>query len=174
MENKRRNTPFDTAEVELPAEKDRNVKVREKIQYEDLGDNIRHIRRILRLSQEGLADLMGCQQAYISTIENRKYLDEDIVKKVAEALNVPVELIENFDIEKVIYQIQNNYDAASVSLDVDSSNHHNTTTTTTTNEFDVIKLAVESNNKLYERALRAKDLEIIELKAALKAANSKK
>jgi transcriptional regulator with XRE-family HTH domain len=74
------------------------------------GRNVKRIREILGIKQDTLAASLGLSQQAISQLEQKEALDKDILEKIAAVLKVPVDAIKNFDEEKAIYNIQNNYD----------------------------------------------------------------
>lgn len=76
------------------------------------GRNVKRIREILGMKQDALAASLGLSQQAISQLEQKEALDKDILEKIASVLKVPVEAIKNFDEEKAIYNIQNNYDSS--------------------------------------------------------------
>ncbi len=78
------------------------------------GRNVKRFREMLGLKQESLALALGddWSQKRVSLLEGKELIEEDILAQVAAILKVPVEAIKNFDEEKAIYNIQNNYDNA--------------------------------------------------------------
>ena len=76
------------------------------------GRNVKRIREILGIKQDTLAASLGLSQQAISQLEQKEALDKDMLEKIAAILKVPVEAIKNFDEEKAIYNIQNNYDSS--------------------------------------------------------------
>jgi transcriptional regulator with XRE-family HTH domain len=76
------------------------------------GRNVKRIREILGIKQDTLAANLGLSQQAISQLEQKEALDKDMLEKIAAVLKVPVEAIKNFDEEKAIYNIQNNYDSS--------------------------------------------------------------
>ena len=74
------------------------------------GRNVKRIREILGVKQDSLAAGLGLSQQAISQLEQKEALDIDMLEKIAAILKVPVEAIKNFDEEKAIFNIQNNYD----------------------------------------------------------------
>ena len=70
------------------------------------------MREILGVKQDTLAASIGLSQQAISQLEQKEALDQDMLQKIADALRVPVEAIKNFDEEKAIFNIQNNYDSS--------------------------------------------------------------
>lgn len=81
-----------------------------KISHE--GRNVKRIREIMGIKQDRLAHELGLSQQTISQLEQKERLDSETLKKIADVLKVPVEAIKNFDEEKAIYNIQNNYDSS--------------------------------------------------------------
>ncbi len=69
---------------------------------------------MLGLKQEALAFELGedWSQKRVSLLEAKETIEEDILAQIASILKVPVEAIKNFDEEKAIYNIQNNYEGA--------------------------------------------------------------
>ncbi len=66
---------------------------------------------MLGIKQEALASELGddWNQKKISLLEQKETIEPDLLEQVAKALKVPVEAIKNFDEEKAIFNIQNNY-----------------------------------------------------------------
>ncbi len=62
-----------------------------------IGRKIERIRMLKGIKQETLASLMGTTQGAISKIEQCEAVDDEKLKIIAEALNVPMETIKNFD-----------------------------------------------------------------------------
>lgn len=109
---------------------------------------------MLGLKQEGLAYELGedWTQKRVSLLEQKEVVEQDILDQVAKILNVPAEAIKNFDEEKAIYNIQNNYEGSN--NQGANLNYHCT--------FNPIDKMVE----LYERLLKSEQ-EKIELLQAL-------
>lgn len=59
------------------------------------GLNIRRIRTAKQIKQESLAQKIGIAQQTMSKYENQEIVDEEVLTKCANALNVPVDLIKN-------------------------------------------------------------------------------
>ena len=59
--------------------------------YEQLGWNVAHYRRRLRLTQEQLAEMVGIDRTHVSNIELANAgASLDVVFRIADALEVPV------------------------------------------------------------------------------------
>ena len=115
------------------------------------GRNVKRFREMMGLKQEALADRLGADwtQKKISYIETREVIEQDLLQQLAEALKVPAEAIVNFDEEKAIYNIQNNYDNSGSNIQ-GSTLHH-----PVFNPLDKYDQLVEENKKLYEALLKA-------------------
>lgn len=77
-----------------------------------IGRKIKRIREIKGLKQEALASMLGETQQAVSKLEQAEDIDDEKLKKIAEALDMSVDAIRNFNEEAIIYNIQNNYDGA--------------------------------------------------------------
>ncbi|MBS7256492.1 helix-turn-helix domain-containing protein [Flavobacterium branchiicola] len=67
-----------------------------------IGRNISRIREIKGMKQEALAIAMETTQQNVSYIEGSEVVEEQKLKKVAEALEVSIDAIKNFSEENVI------------------------------------------------------------------------
>ena len=112
-----------------------------------IGRKISRIRELRGMKQETLAEAMGISQQSISHLENSETVDAERLQKVAEALGVTKEGIENFSEEAIFNIIGNTV-----------TNHDNSSLFAyqpTFNPLDKLMEAVEENKKLYERLLKA-------------------
>lgn len=66
-----------------------------------IGRNISRIRELKGMKQEALAYAIGLSQQTISSIETSEIVDKEKLEKIAEALGVTVEAIENFSEENI-------------------------------------------------------------------------
>lgn len=82
----------DTAEIKLDASK-QNREVHQ-------GRGIKFVRETLNVTQKGLGDMIEENQQQISRLELRQHIEKSTMVKIAAALKVPVELIENFSPEQ--------------------------------------------------------------------------
>lgn len=80
-----------------------------------VGRNLQKVRVYLGVKQDALATDVGMSQQTISKIEQQEEIEDEQLKKLAEALGVSPELIRNFDEEKAVYNINsNNYREATI------------------------------------------------------------
>lgn len=115
-----------------------------------LGQNIKRLREMKGIKQEALALELGedWNQKKISLLESKETIDEALLAQVANALKTTPEVIKNFDEEKAIYNIQNNYDNA-VNNCSGSFNHYQF------NPVEKYLEMVDRNTQLYERLLQS-------------------
>ncbi|MGN7810106.1 MULTISPECIES: helix-turn-helix domain-containing protein [Flavobacterium] len=111
-----------------------------------IGRNISRIRELRDMKQEALAIAIGTNQQSISIIEGSESVDEEKLKKIAEALGVSAEAIKNFSEDAVFNIIGNSYDNGSSSI-----NHNNCTF----NPLDKLIESYEENKKLYQQLIQA-------------------
>ena len=72
-----------------------------------IGEKIERIREFRGIKQETLAATLGISQQSVSKLEKEESIDDEKLKRVADALGVTSEVIKNFDEQKVIYNINN-------------------------------------------------------------------
>lgn len=75
-----------------------------------IGKNIRFFRELRGLKQHALAVRLKVDQGTISRWESSNEFEEDRLQEVADALEISVETLKNFNSDSVIYNVQNNYD----------------------------------------------------------------
>lgn len=124
------------------------------------GRNLKRFREMLGWKQEALALALGDEwsQKRVSLLEARETIEDDLLEEVAAILKVPVEAIKNFDEEKAIYNIQNNYEGANSG----ATNVAVMNTSCTFNPIEKWIEVIEENKKLYERLL-ASEREKVEI-----------
>lgn len=119
-----------------------------------IGKKIERIREIKGMKQETLASMIGVSQQTISRIEQSEEIDDEKLKQIADALEVPVDAIKGFNEEAAVNIIANNYNGTDNSSAVNFQCHFN--------PIDKLIELVDENRKLYERLLKEKD-DIIEM-----------
>lgn len=128
------------------------------------GRNIKRFREMLNLKQEALAYELGedWTQKRVSLLEQKEFIDQDIMDQVAKVLNVPSEAIKNFDEEKAIFNIQNNYEGANASTGTIGIFQN-----CNINPVEKLFESIEENKKLYERLLQSEQEKVDLLKQLL-------
>jgi transcriptional regulator with XRE-family HTH domain len=117
-----------------------------------IGRNISRIRELRGMKQEALAMAIGVSQQTISNIEGSENIEDNLLEKVSEALNVSPEGIKQFSEETVFNIINNTFK--------DSSSNNNNYLCSI-NPLDKIL-------ELYERLLKAEKEKIEYLEKLLK------
>jgi transcriptional regulator with XRE-family HTH domain len=118
-----------------------------------IGRNICRIRELKSIKQEALADLLGTSQQAVSRIESSENVDEANLSRVAKALGMTPDAIKNFDEEKTIMNIQNNYEGSNQGANNVSAGNYQCTF----NPLDKLMEALEENKRLYEALLKEKE-----------------
>jgi transcriptional regulator with XRE-family HTH domain len=119
-----------------------------------LGRKISRIRELRGMKQEALAAELGVSQQSISKLEQSEQIDDERLEMVAKALGVSAEAIKNFDEEKAIYNIQNNYEGSNPNASNIGPSAY-MYYQCTFNPLDKYLEAMEENKKLYERLLQS-------------------
>ena len=115
-----------------------------------IGRKISRIRELRGLKQEYVAAELGVSQQAVSKMEQREYIGEEALKKIAEILGVSAEAVKAFSDEGVINYFNTfNDNSFSNSQGTFSPNH------CTFNPIDKLVEAYEENKRLYERLLQS-------------------
>ena len=116
-----------------------------------IGKKISRLREMRDIKQETLADTLGISQQAVSKLEQSEKIEDTTLDRVAKALGMTADTIRNFDEEKTIMNIQNNYEGSHL------SNSANTMSNCTFNPLDKLMEALEENKRLYEALLKEKE-----------------
>ena len=73
-----------------------------------VGKNLQRVRIYFGVKQEALAADIGMSQQTVSKIEQQEEIEFEVLKKIGDALGISPDIIENFDLEGAIYNINNN------------------------------------------------------------------
>jgi transcriptional regulator with XRE-family HTH domain len=73
-----------------------------------VGQNLQRMRIYFGIKQDALAMDLGISQQAISKIEQQPEIEKELLKKISDVIGVSPEMIENFDVERAIYNINNN------------------------------------------------------------------
>ncbi|GAA4204169.1 helix-turn-helix transcriptional regulator [Pedobacter jeongneungensis] len=120
-----------------------------------LGRKISKIRELRGMKQEVLAMELGVSQQTVSKLEQSEVIEDSTLEKIALVLGLPADSIRNFDEEKMIYNIQNNYENS-------NNTGANIGYQVTFNPLEKVIELYEENKKLYEKLL-ASEKEKVEL-----------
>ena len=124
----------------------------QKLKNTHHGHAIKRFRHTLGIKQEALAAEMRLSQALISTYEQRKVLNDDVIERFAKALNVAPELIKDLEEDPVTLIIENNtFEEGSIANISNVSEGNNSTITNNPLE-QILELSKEKT-ALYERML---------------------
>lgn len=116
-----------------------------------LGKKITRLRELRNIKQESLAETLGISQQAVSKLEQSEVIEDTTLERVAKALGVTADAIRNFDEEKTIMNIQNNYEGSNTK-DSPVQNFQ-----CTFNPLDKLIEAMEENKRLYEALLKEKE-----------------
>lgn len=121
-----------------------------------IGRKISRIRELRGMKQEALAEELGISQQSVSQLEQSETIDDEKLEKIATALGVTKEAIENFSEEKVINFFNNfNDNSFSNSQGTFAANHCT---------FNPLDKVVE----LYERLVQAEKEKVKYLEELMK------
>ena len=142
------------------------------------GRNIKKIRELKNMKQEYLAQKMKTTQQYISNLEQKEIIDDEILDRVANILDIPVNTIKNMNDDFPVNYYNNTFhDNATVNGAISSS--ENTTNVNVVDKFieifkkytDDIKDLCEKHISLYKNILNEKNEIIKEKNEIIKEKN---
>lgn len=87
----------------------------EKLNRRHIGRNVQRVRMYFGVKQEALAADLGISQQEVSKIEQQDEIEEGMLSRIAGVLGISSEIIRDFDAERVIYNINNSYNDATIS-----------------------------------------------------------
>lgn len=79
-----------------------------------LGNNVARMRGFKRITQKQLADKLGMTQQEYSRLESKQQIDDDLLERIARALDYPVELIKQLDAASVVNNNQQGGNAGNI------------------------------------------------------------
>lgn len=120
-----------------------------------LGRKISRLRELRGMKQDTLALELGISQQSVSKLEQSEVIEDSTLEKIALVLGLPADSIRNFDEEKMIYNIQNNYENS-------NNTGANVGYQVTFNPLEKVIELYEENKKLYEELL-ASEKEKVEI-----------
>lgn len=131
-----------------------------KVKKEHLGYNVKRLREILGVKQEDLAERMQLSQQSISKLENKEDMDNETLKKVAVALNIPEDAIRNFTDEGAVHIVSNTFSGSYSAL------YNNSTIN---NPIEKIVQLYDEKVALYERMLKSEQEKVALLEELLRS-----
>lgn len=120
------------------------------------GANVRRWREWRNINQDVLAEQIGVSQATLSGYEKKDKIEQEILERIAKALDIPVEAITELDNGASINIISSTFNDAS------AVNHY------TFNPIEKIVELYDEKIALYERMLKEKEQAISLLHDVLK------
>ncbi|WP_294306647.1 helix-turn-helix transcriptional regulator [uncultured Chryseobacterium sp.] len=125
------------------------------------GRNIKRFREMLGIKQEALAFDLGedWNQKKISILEQKLVVEEALLQKISEVLNIPVEAFQNFDEEQAINIIANTVTTVNDQATGQLYQIHSTIDTSEKwlEALAEIRKLNEEKTALYERMLKEKE-----------------
>jgi transcriptional regulator with XRE-family HTH domain len=106
------------------------------------GRNIQYFRGIKGIKQDALASEINISQSQLSQLEHQEEINDELLDKVSQALQIDLDLIKGFDPEGAIFNINNNSF---------TENTFQEGSTAIAQQFNPIEKIIE----LYERLLRS-------------------
>ncbi|MFV0364717.1 MAG: helix-turn-helix domain-containing protein, partial [Suipraeoptans sp.] len=125
------------------------------------GHAIKRFRHTLGMKQDALASIMGLSQTQVSTYEQRRIINDDMIGKFAKALNIAPELITELEEDPVTTIIRNN------SFEEESDTYGNLSN----NPVNRVIELIDEKATLYKRIL---ELEQEEIALLIKLSKEKK
>ena len=116
------------------------------------GRNVKRFREMLGIKQEALAFDLGddWNQQKISLLEQKDIIEDPLLARISEVLKIPVEAFQNFDEEKAVNVIANNFSDFKDSASAININP-------IFNSVEAILKLHDEKMALYERMLAEKD-----------------
>ncbi|CAI9683544.1 helix-turn-helix domain-containing protein [Elizabethkingia anophelis] len=126
------------------------------------GRNVKRFREMLGIKQDALAFDLGedWNQKKISLLEQKEIIEDPLLKKISEALKIPVEAFQNFDEEEAVNIIANTFGDHGIGYQRNDNPIFNPIE-------QVLKMH-EEKIALYERMLKEKDEMMAKLEEFIK------
>lgn len=123
------------------------------------GRNVKRFREMLGIKQDALAFDLGedWNQKKISLLEQKEIIEDPLLKKISEALKIPMEAFQNFDEEQAVNIIANTFGDHGIGYQRNDNPIFNPIE-------QVLKMH-EEKIALYERMLKEKDEMMAKLEA---------
>lgn len=136
-----------------------------RVNRKHLGYNVKRLREILGVKQEDLAERLYLTQQSVSKLENKEDLDNEILERIANAMNIPSAAIKNFSDEGAVHIISNTFsDNVSVNDYTGSINN-----SSINNPIERIVQLYDEKVELYERMLESEKEKVTLLEELVKS-----
>ncbi|OJV87662.1 MAG: hypothetical protein BGO34_11615 [Bacteroidia bacterium 44-10] len=136
-----------------------------RVNRKHLGYNVKRLREILGVKQEDLAERLYLTQQSVSKLENKEDLDNEILERIANAMNIPSAAIKNFSDEGAVHIISNTFsDNVSVNDYAGSINN-----SSINNPIERIVQLYDEKVELYERMLESEKEKVTLLEELVKS-----
>ncbi|AKH93221.1 helix-turn-helix domain-containing protein [Elizabethkingia anophelis] len=126
------------------------------------GRNVKRFREMLGIKQDALAFDLGedWNQKKISLLEQKEIIEDPLLKKISEALKIPVEAFQNFDEEEAVNIIANTFGDHGIGYQRNDN--------PVFNPIEQVLKMHEEKIALYERMLKEKDEMMAKLEEFIK------
>ncbi|HAY3506279.1 helix-turn-helix domain-containing protein [Elizabethkingia anophelis] len=126
------------------------------------GRNVKRFREMLGIKQDALAFDLGedWNQKKISLLEQKEIIEDPLLKKISEALKIPVEAFQNFDEEQAVNIIANTFGDHGIGYQRNDN--------PVFNPIEQVLKMHEEKIALYERMLKEKDEMMAKLEEFIK------
>ncbi|RNC64421.1 helix-turn-helix domain-containing protein [Proteiniphilum sp. X52] len=130
-----------------------------RVNRKHLGYNVKRLREILGVKQEDLAERLHLTQQSVSKLENKEELDNEMLEKIANAMNIPSDAIKNFTDEGTVHIVSNTF-----------SGHYSAlyNNATINNPIEKIVQLYDEKVGLYERMLQSEKEKVALLEELLR------
>jgi len=118
-----------------------------------IGKKISRLRELRGMKQETLAEQLGISQQAVSKMEQSEQVEDLTLERVAKALGIRKEAIENFNDEALIFHIENMHDQS-------SAYNQNYNHQCTFHPLDEIRKLNADKEELYKALLKEKEEKI--------------
>ncbi|MCP1251628.1 MULTISPECIES: helix-turn-helix domain-containing protein [Elizabethkingia] len=126
------------------------------------GRNVKRFREMLGIKQDALAFDLGedWNQKKISLLEQKEIIEDPLLKKISEALKIPMEAFQNFDEEQAVNIIANTFGDHGIGYQRNDN--------PVFNPIEQVLKMHEEKIALYERMLKEKDEMMAKLEHLIK------
>ena len=131
------------------------------------GQNVKIFRNMRNMKQEEFAKQIGVKQSVVTKLERQSIIEETMLSKCAEVLGIPVDVLKEFELEKMLDSFIYNIDKIQDSNGWMFSSKDGTANTNHYYPIEKIMELQHKNTELYERLLQAEKEKIALLEKML-------